>query len=78
MSKRVEIDGKFFRERRGILVEIPAEWVGQTLHDQTKRKRASKKTNKHRGHDTARHFTKSGCVNVVYLDDRHAMVDCEA
>jgi hypothetical protein len=42
MSKRIEIDGKFFRERRGKLVEIPPEWVGNVTHPQTIRKRASK------------------------------------
>ncbi len=41
MSKRIIIDGKAFRERRGKLVEIPAEWVGKTLYPQTKRKRHS-------------------------------------
>lgn len=43
MSKRIEIDGKFYRRRRGELVEIPEEWVGQTVHPQTVRKRPSKK-----------------------------------
>lgn len=40
---RVEIDGKFYRRRRGVLVEIPPEWLGHTTHKQTIRKRASKK-----------------------------------
>jgi hypothetical protein len=40
--KRIEKDGKFYRMRRSKLVEIPEEWVGQTLHPQTKRKRQSK------------------------------------
>ena len=44
MAKRIEIDGKFYRYRRGKLVQIPDEWVGKTLHPQTKRKRASKQT----------------------------------
>jgi len=35
-------DGKHYRMRRGKLVEIPPEWVGKTLHPQTKRKRKSK------------------------------------
>ena len=48
--KRIEIDGKFYRKRRGELVEIPPEWVGQTLHPQTKRKRPSKQPRKHNGH----------------------------
>lgn len=46
MAKRIEIDGKFYRERRGKLVEIPAEWVGKFPTEQTIRKRGSKLTNK--------------------------------
>ena len=43
MSKsRVEIDGKFYRKRRGILVEIPERWGGNTVCSQTIRKRKSK------------------------------------
>ena len=37
------IDGKPHRERRGVLVEIPAEWFGVVTHKQTIRKRPSKK-----------------------------------
>jgi hypothetical protein len=37
--KRIEKDGKFYRMRRGKLVEIPAEWVGQVCHPQEQRKR---------------------------------------
>jgi hypothetical protein len=44
--RRIEIDGRFYRKRRGKLVEIPPEWVGQTLHPQAKRKRPSKGTRK--------------------------------
>jgi hypothetical protein len=40
--KRIEKDGKFYRMRRGVLVEIPEEWVGKTTHKQTIRKRPSK------------------------------------
>jgi len=60
--KRVELDGKFYRKRRGVLVEIPPEWVDQTTHSQTIRKRDSKQIRKqrmrefrpgrHRGHPT--------------------------
>jgi len=39
---RQEIDGKFYRVRRGKLVEIPSDWVGHTTHPQTIRKRNSK------------------------------------
>jgi len=41
--KRIEIDGKFFRLRKGRLVEIPAQWLGQVTYPQTIRKRASKR-----------------------------------
>ena len=44
MGKRIEIDGKFYRMRRGRLVEIPEEWVGRVTHPQTIRKRKSKGT----------------------------------
>lgn len=46
MGKRFEVAGKYFRVRRGKLVEIPEEWVGKTLSEQTKRKRQSKLTRK--------------------------------
>ena len=39
MSKRIEIDGKFSRYRRGKLVEIPPEWVGVVTTSQTIAKR---------------------------------------
>ncbi len=41
-GKRIEIDGKFYRMRRGQLVEIPEEWVGKVTTPQTLRKRDSK------------------------------------
>jgi len=41
-------EGKYYRLRRGRVVEIPAAWVGQTLHPQTKRKRPSKAIHKRR------------------------------
>lgn len=41
-GKRVEVDGKFYRMRRGKLVEIPEEWVGNVTHPQSMRKRDSK------------------------------------
>ncbi len=46
---RIEIDGKFYRKRRGKIVEIPAEWVGKTVDLQTIRKRKSKRK-KYNGH----------------------------
>ena len=48
MSKRIEKDGKFYRMRRGKLVEIPEEWVGKVTTPQTIAKRPSKMTNKAR------------------------------
>ena len=42
IRKRIEIDGKFYRYRRGKLVEIPPKWVGQTTSPQSIRKRPSK------------------------------------
>ena len=39
MGKRIEIDGRYYRMRRGKLVEIPPEWVGKVTHPQTIRKR---------------------------------------
>lgn len=38
MSKRIEKDGKFYRMRRGKLVEIPPEWVGRVFHGCSSRK----------------------------------------
>lgn len=48
MAKRIEIDGKFYRKRRGVLVEIPAAWVGHTVHPQTLRDCPSKLIRKRR------------------------------
>jgi hypothetical protein len=42
-NRRIEVDGKHYRMRRGRLVEIPPEWVGKTTHPQTIRKRPSKR-----------------------------------
>jgi len=41
--KRIEINGKFYRKRKGKIVQIPDEWVGKVPHPQTIRKRASKR-----------------------------------
>lgn len=46
MAKLVEKDGKHYRMRRGKLVEIPQEWVGQVPHPATIRKRPSKQIHK--------------------------------
>lgn len=42
IMKRIEKDGKFYRVRRGKLVEIPAEWVGEVAYPQTLRELSSK------------------------------------
>lgn len=42
MGRLIEIDGKHYRVRRGKLVEIPKEWVGNVTHPQTIAKRKSK------------------------------------
>lgn len=46
MGKLIEKDGKYYRQRRDKLVEIPAEWVGQVPHPQTIKKRPSKRIHK--------------------------------
>ena len=46
MAARVQIGDKFYRRRRGRLVEIPPEWVGQVTDAQTIRKRPSKTIHK--------------------------------
>lgn len=42
MAQRIEKDGKFYRMRRGKLVEIPAKWVGRHTTKKTIRQRPSK------------------------------------
>lgn len=44
MSKRVFLNGKYYRMRRGKLVEIPLEWVGKITTRQTidRRKEAAR------------------------------------
>lgn len=73
MPKRIEIDGKFYRMRRGVLVQIPDEWVGKIPTDQTIRKRQSKMTGKLKRatkwrRNTKRHGT--GPMFVEYLDKK--------
>lgn len=48
MAKPINKDGKVYRMRRGKLVEIPAEWVGQVTSRQTINARASKQPHKMR------------------------------
>lgn len=53
--KRVQIGDKFYRWRRGKLVEIPTEWVGWATTDQTIRQRQSKGPRKARRFTTVHH-----------------------
>lgn len=52
--KRIEIDGVFYRKRRGELVAIPEKWVGQVPHPQTinKRNTVSRRTRKNKNKST--------------------------
>ena len=53
MARRIERDEKFYRIREGKEVEIPPEWVGNTVTGQSIRKRASKMTAKARKREKA-------------------------
>ena len=64
MGKRIEIDGKFFRERRGKLVEIPEKWLGQVTSRETIRQRPSKLQRK------VRRIVKDVGGATVYKDKR--------
>jgi len=46
MAKPIEKDGKFYRLRRGKLVEIPEKWLGSVTSRQTINKRPSKQIHK--------------------------------
>lgn len=70
MIRRIDIEGKSFRMRRGVLVEIPKKWIGKTLDGQTKRKRQSKLTRKekNKGHGSCSKWNRSiGYGNDKYL-----------
>lgn len=65
------------RIRRGKVVEIPEEWVGKTLHPQTKRKRRSKAGAAKR-HITS-HPLKDGSWPLRnYREARYNMIDEDA
>ena len=68
MSKRIVKDDGVYRMRRGKLVRIPDEWVGQTVHPQTIRKRASKQTRQKRAVTVRAWFRRGGTRRnpVVY------------
>jgi hypothetical protein len=77
MAKRIEINGEFFRERRGELVKIPAQWVGKTLHSQTKQKRLSKAETSKLAR-ASKPTTARSAKGLEFLDGRHNMIDEEA
>jgi hypothetical protein len=54
MSKRIEINGHYFRMRRGVMVQIPDKWVGKITYKQTIRKRnsVSRRTRKNKNKST--------------------------
>lgn len=72
MAKRVELEGKFYRTRRGVLVEIPAEWLGKVTTPQTINSRDSKLTNKLARHIKWRRDRKgnSGPQYIEYMDSK--------
>lgn len=73
MSGRMEVDGRFYRMRRGKLVEIPAAWVGKIPTGSTKRKRLSQLP--HKLARAVKHTAKGG---IRYVDGRYQMIDAEA
>lgn len=78
--KRIEIDGKFYRVRRGELVQIPDQWVGKIVTEQTKRNRPSKQIGKlarqRRRYSDPGHPT--GPMGLKYIDGRDQMIDEDA
>jgi hypothetical protein len=78
MGKMHIIDGKPHRERRGKMVEIPEEWVGKTLTQQTRRKRRSHQSRYQRDNE-ASHALKDGTYDWKrYREKRFEMADEEA
>ena len=49
MSKRIEIEGEFYRIRRGKLVKIPTEWLGKVTTKTTIRNRKKLRNGKFKG-----------------------------
>lgn len=52
--KRIEINGVFYRKRRGVLVVVSEEWVGKVTHQRTIRERntISRRTRKNKNKST--------------------------
>lgn len=76
-SKRIEkiVDGvkKYYRMRRGELVEIPNEWVGQTVTGQSIRKRPSKGLHKHVKLD--KHYGESAEMKIEKVEHKEMTVE---
>lgn len=58
MAKLIEIDGKYYRTRKGKLVEIPPQWLGKVTYKQTIRKRPAKWTAQQRRNISRNPFRK--------------------
>lgn len=70
---RVEIDGKFYRLRRGRLVPIPAKWVNKVTTPATIRQRPSKLSRKVRRYDVTSTSKLMACTK--FKDQRDAQID---
>ncbi len=62
--KRIEIDGVFYRWRRGVLVAIPEAWVNKVTTHRTKRNRPSKLVGK------VKRASRHGRKNIDYIDSK--------
>jgi len=56
----IDEDGRRFRIRRGRMVEIPDEWSGKTVWDQTKNRRRSRIIHKRRKTDGWKRSVRNG------------------
>lgn len=64
MSKRINIDGIFYRLRRGRWVPIPSDWLNKTTSHRTQRNRPSHLIGKIKR--SSRHVHK----NITYIDSK--------
>lgn len=70
---RIEIDGKFYRKRRGKLVLIPDEWVNKITTPATIRRRPSKISRKVRRYSVLSTSKLMACAR--FKDKRDAQID---
>jgi hypothetical protein len=66
MAKRIEIDEKFYRLRRGDLVEIPQQWLNVVPTKGTINNRPSKLTNK-LARSTRWRYNRPGASGPLYV-----------